>query len=377
MRLSAGSAFLGGVSIAMIEDYHGAVADAWTSLVAFQNNIAIYPRGSIQALAAIPRSRGDQGSLVQHRQYARQPRGRGRRAAQDRRADRQRHLHSRGHADGVRWRAHRVRRYRDRRAREHAAARRRGPATEAYEVWNKLGPLARICWRAPLRDYRVRMKYVLMKQGVLPNMHVRAPFPALAEDDRRDIDRRLRDVPARRRPLPARGPDAARACGSVVGGGEVADMTTARKSRTTRQDAGACSESARIGGGGLAGLRTRGRAGARHVSEQADSTDRPLPAGRRRRRGRAHARPGLECRAQADDRDRESRRRGEQHRARRRREVGARTATPSACSTTRSSSIRRSILPFPTTRSAIWRRSPSSRAAPSCWSSIRPSRRRT
>ena len=32
------------------------------------------------------------------------------------------------------------------------------------------------------------MKYVLMKQGVLPNMHVRAPFPALAADDRRDID---------------------------------------------------------------------------------------------------------------------------------------------------------------------------------------------
>jgi 4-hydroxy-tetrahydrodipicolinate synthase len=67
----------------------------------------------------------------------------------------------------------------------HAAA---GRATEAYALWNRLGPLARICWRAPLRDYRVRMKYVLMKQGVLRNTHVRAPFPALAAEDRRDID---------------------------------------------------------------------------------------------------------------------------------------------------------------------------------------------
>jgi 4-hydroxy-tetrahydrodipicolinate synthase len=67
----------------------------------------------------------------------------------------------------------------------HAAA---GRATEAYALWNRLAPLARICWRAPLRDYRVRMKYVLVKQGVLPNMHVRAPFPALSPEDKRDID---------------------------------------------------------------------------------------------------------------------------------------------------------------------------------------------
>jgi 4-hydroxy-tetrahydrodipicolinate synthase len=68
---------------------------------------------------------------------------------------------------------------------QHAAA---GRATEAYALWDRLGPLARICWRAPLRDYRVRMKYVLMKQGVLRNTYVRAPFPKLTEEDRRDID---------------------------------------------------------------------------------------------------------------------------------------------------------------------------------------------
>lgn len=66
-----------------------------------------------------------------------------------------------------------------------------GKATEAYAIWNRLGPLARVCWRAPLRDYRVRMKYVLMRQGVIPGMAARAPQPALTDRDRADIDRVL------------------------------------------------------------------------------------------------------------------------------------------------------------------------------------------
>jgi len=63
-----------------------------------------------------------------------------------------------------------------------------GKITEAYQIWSALAPLARIGWRQPLRDYRVRMKYVLMKQGILTNMIVRAPLPALSEVDRQDID---------------------------------------------------------------------------------------------------------------------------------------------------------------------------------------------
>jgi 4-hydroxy-tetrahydrodipicolinate synthase len=63
-----------------------------------------------------------------------------------------------------------------------------GKITEAYEIWNLLAPLARIGWRQPRRDYRVRMKYVLMKQGIITNMTVRAPLPALSEADRYDID---------------------------------------------------------------------------------------------------------------------------------------------------------------------------------------------
>ena len=47
---------------------------------------------------------------------------------------------------------------------------------------------ARLCWRPPLRDYRVRMKYVLAKQGVLSNIKMRDPFPGLNDEDRREID---------------------------------------------------------------------------------------------------------------------------------------------------------------------------------------------
>lgn len=59
----------------------------------------------------------------------------------------------------------------------------RKEATEAYEIWNRLGPVARFCWGAPLRDYRVRMKQFLMLQGVLPNCHVRAPTSQITKSD--------------------------------------------------------------------------------------------------------------------------------------------------------------------------------------------------
>ncbi|HBT02704.1 MAG TPA: hypothetical protein DEB47_23315 [Citreicella sp.] len=63
-----------------------------------------------------------------------------------------------------------------------------GKATEAYEIWNELGPIARLCWSNPLRDYRPRMKYVLMKQGVIPCDATRAPQTRISDADRRGID---------------------------------------------------------------------------------------------------------------------------------------------------------------------------------------------
>lgn len=62
-------------------------------------------------------------------------------------------------------------------------------ATEAYEIWDEIGPLARLCWSAPLRDYRARMKYVLMKQGVIPSDFTRAPQTRISDADRAHIDR--------------------------------------------------------------------------------------------------------------------------------------------------------------------------------------------
>jgi len=62
-------------------------------------------------------------------------------------------------------------------------------ATEAYEIWNELAPLARLCWSNPLRDYRARMKYVLMKQGVFPSDQTRAPQTRISDEDRARIDR--------------------------------------------------------------------------------------------------------------------------------------------------------------------------------------------
>jgi 4-hydroxy-tetrahydrodipicolinate synthase len=56
-------------------------------------------------------------------------------------------------------------------------------ADDSYGIWNKLGPVGRFCWSAPLRDYRVRMKQFLVLQGVLPNTHVRGPTSSLSSKD--------------------------------------------------------------------------------------------------------------------------------------------------------------------------------------------------
>jgi 4-hydroxy-tetrahydrodipicolinate synthase len=64
-----------------------------------------------------------------------------------------------------------------------------GRITEAYAVWNAIAPMARLCWSRPLRDYRARMKYLLMKQGVIPTDVTRAPQATISEADRRKADR--------------------------------------------------------------------------------------------------------------------------------------------------------------------------------------------
>ena len=59
----------------------------------------------------------------------------------------------------------------------------------AFAIWARLGPLARYCWRAPIRDYRPRMKEVLKLQGLFPHATVRAPQLGVDDDERAELRR--------------------------------------------------------------------------------------------------------------------------------------------------------------------------------------------
>jgi 4-hydroxy-tetrahydrodipicolinate synthase len=70
----------------------------------------------------------------------------------------------------------------------HALVKRR-EYDAAAEIWARLGPLARYCWRAPIRDYRPRMKEVLRMQGLISHATVREPQLGVDEAERREIRR--------------------------------------------------------------------------------------------------------------------------------------------------------------------------------------------
>jgi 4-hydroxy-tetrahydrodipicolinate synthase len=59
----------------------------------------------------------------------------------------------------------------------------------AFAIWERLGPLARYCWRAPIRDYRPRMKEVLKLQGLFPHAAVRPPQLGVDDAERVEIAR--------------------------------------------------------------------------------------------------------------------------------------------------------------------------------------------
>ncbi len=59
----------------------------------------------------------------------------------------------------------------------------------AFAIWERLGPLARYCWRAPIRDYRPRMKEVLKLQGLFPHATVRPPQLGVDDAERTEIAR--------------------------------------------------------------------------------------------------------------------------------------------------------------------------------------------
>jgi len=59
----------------------------------------------------------------------------------------------------------------------------------AFAIWEKLGPLARYCWRNPIRDYRPRMKEVLRMQGLIAHATVRPPQLGVSDDERAELRR--------------------------------------------------------------------------------------------------------------------------------------------------------------------------------------------
>ena len=63
----------------------------------------------------------------------------------------------------------------------------------AFAIWDRLGPLARYCWRAPIRDYRPRMKEVLKLQGLIAHATARAPQLGVDDAERAEL-RRLAQV---------------------------------------------------------------------------------------------------------------------------------------------------------------------------------------
>ncbi len=182
-------AFLGQPTVSMIEDYHNAVAEVVdVPLIAFQTNFAPYPKGAITALSRIKSvvaikdaSFNVDNTLANVKEAAMAPRRIGVMTGSDTFILEAMLMGCDGALIGFAATATKALVQ----MQEYASA---GKATEAYEIWQRLGPLARICWRAPIRDYRVRTKYVLMKQGVLPNFKVRAPFPDISPEDRADID---------------------------------------------------------------------------------------------------------------------------------------------------------------------------------------------
>jgi 4-hydroxy-tetrahydrodipicolinate synthase len=61
----------------------------------------------------------------------------------------------------------------------------------AFAIWERLGPIARMMWGPPLRDYRPRLKEALVMLGVLRSAAVRPPMLPISDAERQTIRRLL------------------------------------------------------------------------------------------------------------------------------------------------------------------------------------------
>jgi 4-hydroxy-tetrahydrodipicolinate synthase len=64
-----------------------------------------------------------------------------------------------------------------------------GDYSQGKAIWDRLAPIARYCWRPPVRDFRPRMKELLKFQGLFPYATVRTPQTGISEQERRQIQK--------------------------------------------------------------------------------------------------------------------------------------------------------------------------------------------
>lgn len=182
-------AFTAPVSVSMVEDYHRAIADAVdVPMILFQTFATQYPRGTILALSKIPTvvaikdaSFNVDNTVSNISEAKAASRRLGVLTGSDTFVLEAMLMGCDGALIGLAGTATAEL------VRMQELAR-LGSIADAYEIWLRIGPLARLCWRPPLRDFRVRLKYVLMKQHIFRNVKMREPFPGLEEKDRKEID---------------------------------------------------------------------------------------------------------------------------------------------------------------------------------------------
>jgi len=66
-----------------------------------------------------------------------------------------------------------------------------GDLAAAKAVWDRIGPVARHCWRPPIRDFRPRVKEILVMQGLIAHATVRAPQLGVDDAERAELRRLL------------------------------------------------------------------------------------------------------------------------------------------------------------------------------------------
>ena len=66
---------------------------------------------------------------------------------------------------------------------------RRGDVAAGQAIWARLGPIARYCWRPPIRDFQPRMKEVLRLQGLIASAACREPQLGIGAEERQVLAR--------------------------------------------------------------------------------------------------------------------------------------------------------------------------------------------